>query len=66
MSARSAPDDDVSSRQQARVDDAIAELADLRSSDPAARSALHALKLTQFTLETWWHRRAPAPDDPVA
>ena len=36
------------------VADAIAELAELHSSDPAARSALHAVALTRFTLESFW------------
>lgn len=36
------------------VADAIAELADLHSSDPAARAALHAVALTRFTLESFW------------
>ena len=43
------------------VADAIAELRELRSSDPAARAAVHAIKLTQLTLETLWS----PPDQPA-
>ncbi len=43
----------------ARVHDAIAELDELRSSDPAARSAMHAIKLTRLTLECFWAPTAP-------
>ena len=46
----------------ARVEDAIAELDELRSSDPAARSAVHAIKLTQLTLESFWARTAARPE----
>ncbi len=53
-------------RPTGRVDDAIAELAGLRSTDPAARSALHAIKLTRLTLECFFHRPEPEPRDPAA
>jgi hypothetical protein len=45
-----------------KVADAIADLAGLRSSDPAARHAVHAIRLTRLTLESFWvdERR---PDD---
>lgn len=42
-----------------RVADAIAELAELRTADPAAQAAIDAVKLTQLTLETLW---ATPPD----
>ncbi len=35
-------------------DDVLADLATLRSSDPAARHAMHAIKLTSLTLEAFW------------
>lgn len=41
-------------RRHERVADAIDELAALRSTDPAARDAIDAVKLTRLTLETWW------------
>lgn len=40
--------------QSGRVADAIAELAELHSPDPAARAALHAVALTRLTLESFW------------
>lgn len=46
------------------IADAISELRDLRSSDPAARAAVQAIKLTQFTLETVWSQPDP-PDLPA-
>jgi len=36
------------------VTEAIADLAELRSSDPAARHAAHAIRLTRLTLESFW------------
>jgi hypothetical protein len=44
------------------VEDAIADLAGLRSSDPAARHAVHAIRLTRLTLEQFW-LNAPTSDD---
>lgn len=35
------------------VDRAISDLVRLRSSDPAARHAMHAIELTRLTLETF-------------
>ena len=66
---RSAPDP-----ADTRLDHAISELAQLRSTDPAARHAMHAIKLTRSTLETFGaakHRPSggsnagaePGPDD---
>lgn len=39
---------------RALVDDAIADLGAIRSSDPAARHAVHAIGLTRITLESFW------------
>ena len=39
---------------RARVHDALTELHDLRCTDPAATPAIHAVKLTEQTLECWW------------
>jgi hypothetical protein len=39
---------------RARVHDALAELHDVRCTDPAATSAIHVVKLTEQTLERWW------------
>lgn len=55
--------DDPLSSLRARVDAAIADLAELRSSDPAARNAVDAIKLTRHTLESFW---APAVAEPGA
>ncbi len=47
-------------------DDALAELATLRSSDPAARHAMHAIELTRLTLEAFWvdeQQPGPGVDD---
>lgn len=38
------------------VEDAIADLAGLQSNDPAARHAVHAIRLTRLTLEQFWLR----------
>ena len=38
----------------ARTRDAIAELRGIRCSDPAAEAALEAVRLTAYTLESWW------------
>ena len=45
---------DDGTRGRVRVEDVVAELATLRSSDPAARHAEHAIKLTSLTLESFW------------
>ena len=46
-----------------RVDHVLGDLAQLRSSDPAARHAMHAIKLTRLTLETFGSAgRLPASD----
>lgn len=39
---------------RARVHDALVELHELRCADPAAAPAIHAVKLTEQTLECWW------------
>lgn len=46
------------------VADAIADLAALRSDDPAARHAIHTIRLTRLTLESFWidRRRRNDPD----
>lgn len=44
-------------------EDALADLATLRSSDPAARHAMHAIKLTRLTLETFGVSRPTLADD---
>lgn len=44
------------------VADAIADLAELSSNDPAARHAVHAIRLTRLTLESFW-LDAPRSDD---
>ncbi len=45
------------------IDAVIADLARLRSTDPAARHAVHAIKLTGLTLESFGRpRRRPAAD----
>ncbi len=36
-----------------QLEDALADLETLRSSDPAARHAMHAIKLTRLTLEAF-------------
>jgi len=36
------------------VADAIADLAALRSDDPAARHAVRTIRLTRLTLESFW------------
>lgn len=41
---------------RARLDAAITDLSELRSTDPAARAAIHAIKLTRITLESFWRR----------
>lgn len=43
----------MSDRGGVQVEDVVAELATLRSSDPAARHAVHAIKLTSLTLESF-------------
>ena len=43
------------------VAEAIADLAALRSSDPAARHAVHAIRLTRLILESFWTE----PSSPV-
>ena len=40
--------------QAAQVEAVIADLSELRSSDPAARPAVHAIRLAQLTLEAFW------------
>lgn len=47
-------------RLRALVDDAVADLIDLRVDDPAASSARHAIRLTCRTLQCFW---LPAFDD---
>lgn len=44
----------VRGRERPQVDAAIADLAELRSSDPAAQPAMHAITLTRLTLESFW------------
>jgi hypothetical protein len=44
------------------VEDAIADLAGLQSSDPAARHAVHAIRLTRLTLEQFWLAEPKADD----
>lgn len=39
---------------RARTHDAIVDLADVRSHDPAASSAMHAVQLTIHTLQNFW------------
>ena len=46
---------------RARTVDALDELGDLRSHDPAAARAMRDLRLTRHTLESFW---IPALDDP--
>lgn len=41
-------------RLRARVHGALAELRELRCTDPAATAAIHAVRLTERTLEHWW------------
>ena len=45
---------------RARAADALDELGELRSHDPAAAGAMRALRLTRHTLEWFW---IPALDD---
>lgn len=50
-------------RTRVQVEDAVADLATLHSDDPAARHAVHAIKLTRLTLESFWlDRRWPSAD----
>lgn len=49
-----------------RVAEAIGDLRELRSTDPAARSAIHAVQLARLTLECFWCRSEPQPDDSAA
>ena len=44
------------------VEDVITDLRTLRSGDPAARSAMHAIALARITLESFW-RHDPTSDD---
>jgi hypothetical protein len=39
---------------RSRVHDALTELHAVRCTDPAATHAIHAVKLTEQTLECWW------------
>ena len=48
--------------RRVRVDDAVAELATLRSNDPAARHAVHAIRLTALTLESFGVGERDDPD----
>jgi hypothetical protein len=48
--------DDPSGRDRARLDAAIADLSELHSRDPAALPAIHAIRLTRLTLESFWRR----------
>lgn len=57
----SGTDRDESDALRARVHDAIADLSELHSTDPAARSAVHAVRLARLTLECFW---APALIEP--
>ncbi len=45
---------------RARTHDAIVDLDAVRSSDPAAREAMHAVRLTAHTLRSFW---VPALDE---
>jgi hypothetical protein len=45
---------------RARVDDAIADLADIRHHDPAATEAIDTARLTARTLQAFW---VPALDE---
>lgn len=45
--------DDRPATPDAPIDAVIADLARLRSTDPAARHAVHAIKLTGLTLESF-------------
>lgn len=56
MSDPSDPRDEATDRDRARLDAAIADLAELRSSDPAALPAIHAIALTRLTLQSFWRR----------
>ncbi len=47
-------------RLRTRTHDAIAQLAELRSDDPAAEAAMRAVRLCRHTLECFW---LPALDD---
>jgi len=58
MTGPEAVEADEACCERARVRAAISELDELRSSDPAARSAHHAIELTRLTLECFWQRDA--------
>lgn len=47
-----------------RVDAALVELGALRSTDPAARRAILAVRLTAHTLQTHWLRALQDQDPP--
>jgi len=47
-------DPDSVARLRARTVDALDQLADLRSHDPAAASAMRAVRLARHTLEWFW------------
>lgn len=59
----SAADHDRVAVLRARTDDAISDLASLRSTDPAATGALQAVRLTAHTLRSFW---VPALDELLA
>ena len=47
---------DAAEPDRARLEAAITDLSELRSTDPAARPAVHAINLTRITLESFWRR----------
>jgi hypothetical protein len=47
---------DAAEPDRARIEAAITDLSELRSTDPAARPAVHAINLTRITLESFWRR----------
>lgn len=48
------PGDAALAHLRSRVRAALVELHDLRCPDPAAATAVHAVKLAEQTLECWW------------
>ncbi len=48
-------------RSHGRVEEAIRDLAELRSRDPAALPAVHAIALTRLTLESFWLDQSSGP-----
>lgn len=44
----------TSEPDRVRLEAVISDLSELRSTDPAARPAMHAVNLTRLTLESFW------------